>query len=288
MYINVTISKDDGFIFDPEYFIVNEQYVDIKQNEQFTLVENNGNTLKFENDQMIYCIDIEHYIERVIFGNTKKSNLKDTLESYEKYSIGSQQWYLDMRDYNKDNIIYRIGDYVNIKEPETLIYNTSKMKEANIIFFFGNFGMKYASAVHTTYSLFNNIGGTDVSVNMYSPKEFLERCNMIRRIVYDNKQFYDLLSGGEPSEFVTKSPTFHTYNDPLIIYDKDGCGFLKRCSDSFYEGTKVSVYDKKGEIRWLSIDDVTDAKSLVVPQNIDDKSIERILDKLYDIFYYTD
>ena len=282
MHINVTLSKDNGFIFDPKYFIVNEQYVDMKQNEQFTLVENNGDNLKFENDQMIYCIDIDHYIERVIFSNTKKSNLKDTLVSYEKYSIGSQQWYLDMREYNKDNMIYRIGDYVNIKEPEMLIYNKAKMNEANAVFFFGDFGMKYVSAVYVLHALFNNIGGTDVSVNMYTPKEFLERCKMVKRIVYDNKQFCDILPGGEPSDFVTKTPVFaEVYNtDPLIIYDKDGCGFLKRCRDSFYEGTKVSVHDKKGEIHWLSIDDVTDAKMLVVPQNIDDRSIEKILYKL--------
>lgn len=282
MHINVTLSKDNGFIFDPEYFIVNEQYVDMRQNEQFTLVENNGDNLKFENDQMIYCIDIDHYIERVIFSNTKKSNLKDTLISYEKYSIGSQQWYLDMREYNKDNMIYRIGEYVNIKTPEMLIYNTDKMKEANTIFFFGDFGMKYVSAVHILHALFNNIGGTDVSVNIYSPEEFVERCKMVKRIVYDNRQFCDILPGGEPSEFVNKAPVFaEVYNtDPLIIYDKDGSGFLKRSSDSFYEGTRVSVHDKKGEIHWLSIDDVTDAKMLVVPQNIDDESIERMLYKL--------
>lgn len=282
MHINVKITKDGKFIFDPEYFIVNEQYVDMKQYEQFTLVENNGDTLKFENDHMIYCIDIEHYLQRILFSKSIKEDFSETLKLYEKYSIGSQQWYIDMAEYNKNNMIYRIGDYINIKTDETLIYNKSKMQEANTVFFFGKFGMKYASTVHASVSLFNNIGGTDVSVHMYSPTEFIERCSMVKRLVYDNKQFCDILPSGDPSEFVTKTPTFaEIYNtDPLIIYDKDGCGFLKLPSDSFYEGTKVSVHDKKGEIHWLSIDDVTDAKMFVVPQNIDDRSIEKILYKL--------
>lgn len=282
---NVILNKETNkIIFDPEYFFVGKEYV--TQRWKGVLTEYSPHELRFKDEfDETHVVYIGTYFVNIMFSvkNRSKSDLYSIIKSHSHYSIACDKWCMDIKQFDTD-MIYRIGDKVDIINPdEVLVYNTTDINNKGLLFFMDD-DIYYTTAASDRPGsrLFKKLGGYDVSVRSLSAEEFIKNVKLVKRAVYDGKSFADILHV-DPNTLVRKTKVFNRCQfkeAPLLIYDTSGNRFLKRIEDSFWSATTISTVDSEDNMRIVDISEFDHAVELVTPNTIDEYIFDDLIQNI--------
>ena len=255
-------------VFDQEYFKVDEDYIVSREMRMMTLKENNGSSLIFQDkhNDSVYVVSAASHLCNVTFGN-KYNGIID--EAIKDHMHGENFIYSEKPRW--DNIIYRVGYFVDdFFMPEMNIFSND-IKEQNLLFFSGNmYGVLKAKYCDERHVLMSKIGGTDVSTYIWSPEDLLRNCKCCKRVVYDGETFVDM-TDTDISKIVVKTKTFNVdkYHDKaMIIYSSDsGGGYFKRPDDSM-RLTYLFARNTVNMDKPFLVNDVMSARELITPEMI--------------------
>lgn len=254
-------------VFDPEYFKVDEDYIVSKEMRMMTLKENNGTSLIFQDkhNDSVYVVSATSHLCNVTFGD-KYNGIID--EAIKDHTRSGNFIYLEKPRW--DNIIYRVGDFVDdFFIPEMNIFSND-IKEQNLLFFSGTYGVLKAKYCDERNVLMSKIGGTDVSTYIWSPEDLLRNCKCCKRVIYDGETFVDMTDTDVSTIFVIKTKTFNVdkYHDKaMLIYAESGGGYFKRPDDSM-RLTYLFARNTVNMDKPFLVNDVMSARELITPEII--------------------
>lgn len=253
-------------VFDQEYFKLDEDYIVSREMHMMTLKENNGTSLIFQDkhNDSVYVVSAISHLCNVTFGDKYKGIIDEAIKDHTRsgnftYSE-KPRWY---------NIIYRLGDFVDdLFIPEMNIFSND-IKEQNLLFFSGMYGVLKAKCYNERRVLMSKIGGTDVSTYIWTPEDFLRNCRCCKRIIYDGETFVDM-TDTDISRIVIKTKTFNVdkYHDKaMLIYSEAGGGYFKRPDDSMRLSHLFARNTLNMDKPFL-VNDVMSARELITPEII--------------------
>lgn len=254
-------------VFDQGYFKIDEDYIVSREMHMMTLKENNGTSLIFQDkhNDSVYVVSAISHLCNVTFGDKYKGIIDEAIKDHTRsgnftYSE-KPRWY---------NIIYRLGDFVDdLFIPEMNIFSND-IKEQNLLFFSGMYGVLKAKCYDERRVLMSKIGGTDVSTYIWTPEDFLRNCRCCKRIIYDGETFVDM-ADTDISKIVIKTKVFNVdkYHDKaMIIYSSEsGGGYFKRPDDSM-RLTYLFARNTLNMDKPFLVNDVMSARELITPEII--------------------
>lgn len=262
--VNVTPTVDD-VVFDPEYFIEGKKYITLRDMTEMILKEYKPHRLMFECLGASKWIFIDQYVNELYFTDHEKT-LKETIDKYIHKFTG----FLDeciTCSINNQNLIYRIGEAINILNDEELLFNKAIIEQEGLIFDTPH-GMRVLNGgVKQKNILLKRIGSLDVSVLSYNPKEFVKYIKSVKKVVSTN-EYGVILLDVDMDELTRLSPTFKEEykHKPLLIINNEDKVYMKLPKDTL---NMSYVFVRNGaNTEIVNITGFKKAIELVVPTNV--------------------
>lgn len=264
-FLNTT-NKDNPFKFDQDYFITDKKYIVCAEREVMDLIFVRDDLLVFQRkDGTSFTKTIEEYVLDIITRNDIK------LDYYLNKWFHSTDEYIE--GINHDRFIYRVADDdISITNTnKDLVFNKEAFKQPNLVFKTDSVTNKFKtiSISDSKHALVHNIGGIDVSVLSWSPKDFNNRVSSCVRLL-------DMGGRGVDTKHIDKSEFIMTNNEvynveiykkkPLLLYSKYGEMFYKSTNDVMTEDYVCGLWlDHHKTSGIMNINEFDHAKELVVP-----------------------